>query len=525
MDKPFSQSRPASPPCEPWKIDFPASTTESDILYCFRLLLGRNPSKQEWPGHSAHVGEELASVVGAYLNSQEFTGRHLLERKPGQAKLVELPQFKMFASPEDTFIGKVIIQTRDYEPHVGKMFRKYLRPGMGVLDIGANIGFFSLLAASLVGPTGVVYSWEPSPDNARLLYASRLANGFANIQVVQAAATEKTTLLKYFRNSSNGNVAEADNVMPQDVLLAEMVLGLRIDDVTPQDAAIGLIKIDVEGFEFKALQGALRTLHQSRPVVISEFSPPQMRAASGVSGEEYLRLFAELGYDLSILTDDGPKGGSIPDILSQFEQCGTDHIDILLQPNTQPTSRGRSSPGSELARAGGSRTTAMSQPESIDAIMERIRRQLNHPSSAASASAASPARKAVANDGKLPDISPLRREVEAALAGHLQVGQINVRPPGLHNSAIQFVKKVMRRSLTWYTRPIHVFQSSVIRGLQQVTAILQSHEKALQQISEQSQHLNSLTQEVQALRAELRRARDAARHSELPPPPGPEVPS
>ena len=67
----------------------------------------------------------------------------------------------MYASREDTFLGSVITQTHDYEPHVSKVFREYLRPGMQVLDIGASIGYFSLLAASLVETDGLVYSWEP----------------------------------------------------------------------------------------------------------------------------------------------------------------------------------------------------------------------------------------------------------------------------------------------------------------------------------------------------------------------------
>ena len=70
----------------------------------------------------------MADVVSSYLNSQEFAGRHLLDRQLGQWELVELPLFRMYASREDTFLGSVITQTHDYEPHVSKVFREYLRP-------------------------------------------------------------------------------------------------------------------------------------------------------------------------------------------------------------------------------------------------------------------------------------------------------------------------------------------------------------------------------------------------------------
>jgi FkbM family methyltransferase len=318
--------------CEPWEGDFLPTASEGDVLQCFRLLLGRKPSKQEWPGHSLHAGEDLASVVTGYLNSQEFADRHLLDRRPAGVGLVDLPQFRMFASADDPFIGTEIVRNRDYEPHVSEVFREYVKPGMGVLDVGANIGYFSLLSASLVGPSGFVYSWEPSPDNVKMLYASQLENAFTNIHIIQAAATEATTLLKYFRSSSNGNVAEVNGLRPQDALSVETVLGLRIDDIVPRSAKIGFMKIDVEGFEVKALAGALDTIQRNRPIVVSEFSPPQLQAGSGVSGEEYLGLFEELGYELSVITQVGPKAGSVAEILRHFEQSGTDHIDILLKP-------------------------------------------------------------------------------------------------------------------------------------------------------------------------------------------------
>ncbi len=330
----FSRSKPFSETRQPSELHFPATATETDILYCFRLLLGRRPGKHEWPGHSWRVGEDLADVVSSYLNSQEFAGRHLLDRQLGQWELVELPLFRMYASREDTFLGSVITQTHDYEPHVSKVFREYLRPGMQVLDIGASIGYFSLLAASLVGSDGLVYSWEPSPANVKMLYASQLANEFSNINIMQAAAAEKTSLLRYFRALSNGNVADVADATSQDILSAETVMGLRIDDFVPLDSHIGFVKIDVEGYEFKALSGAQQTIQRSRPIIVSEFSPESLQRASGVSGKQYLEFLAQLGYDILVLTDAGPAAASIGEALLRFEQSGTDHIDRLLQPRS-----------------------------------------------------------------------------------------------------------------------------------------------------------------------------------------------
>ena len=68
-----------------------------------------------------------------------------------------------------------------YDTYLTDLLRRFLRPGMGVLDIGANIGVFALLAAAKVGPDGYVLAVEPNPANTRLLEASRRLNGFAQL--------------------------------------------------------------------------------------------------------------------------------------------------------------------------------------------------------------------------------------------------------------------------------------------------------------------------------------------------------
>lgn len=317
---------------KPWEGNFSRKATEADVVNCFRLLLGRRPGRQEWGGHAWKVGQDLRSVVTSYLNSQEFAKRGLLERQLGKWTLVDLPQFKIFASAEDASIGREIIEKHEYERQVTKLFAKLLKPGMTVLDVGANIGYFSLLAASLVGPEGGVQSWEPSSGNVRALSASRAANGFSNIDVVQAAATDQPGLLRYFRNSSNGNVQGIEKNTPEDLLSAETVMGLRIDDFIPEDAHVDFVKIDVEGFEYKAMMGAQKTISRCRPMVISEFAPPNLVELSGVSGRDYLEFFAKCGYDMFTLGKSNTEPGNIDEVLARFEASGSDHIDVVLLP-------------------------------------------------------------------------------------------------------------------------------------------------------------------------------------------------
>src|ERR1019366_7967191 len=139
----------------------------------------------------------------------------------------------------------------------------------------------------------------------------------------------------------------------------------------------------------------------------------------------------------------------------------------------------------------------MSQPQPLEEVMQRIRANLiRRPSSTVQQVIPLPwnaprdsqpvpanARSSLQTELQACNLSPLGTEIDGALEGHKLVGQINPRAPGIHNQAIQFVKRVMLRTLTWYTRPLHYFQGSVIRALQQIAVTLKHHDDSLQKVA------------------------------------------
>jgi hypothetical protein len=154
---------------EPWNAPFPEHATASDIEACFRLLLGRRPNREEWVGHRSRVGEPLDLVVASYVNALEFSRRGLQEpMQLGGLALAQLPGFAIYAESGDAAVG-THVQAGSYEPDVTAVFRRFLRPGGHVLDLGANIGYFTMLSAHLVGPRGSVTAVEPNPRNARMI--------------------------------------------------------------------------------------------------------------------------------------------------------------------------------------------------------------------------------------------------------------------------------------------------------------------------------------------------------------------
>lgn len=311
------------------------TATADDIRACFRLLLGRAPNPEEWPGHSLRAGEALHSVVASYVGSLEFARRGLLRDDPAsQPILARLADFRIYVAPGDAAVGRHV-RTDSYEPEVGATFRRLLRPGMGVLDIGANIGYFTMLAASLVGSSGHVLAIEPNPRNVRLLEASRRVNGFSQVAVAQVAAGPATGILALHRSHSNGTTSEPDPDIAA-LFAAETVACVRPDALLGNGwrrRRIDLIKVDVEGAEYLALSGCSEIIRRDRPSIISEFSPGLMPGISGISGRDYLSWLIARGYTLSVIT---PEGGLQPEgvegVMAVHALRGTDHVDILAEP-------------------------------------------------------------------------------------------------------------------------------------------------------------------------------------------------
>lgn len=314
-------------------VPFNATTTPDDISACFRLLLGRFPSRAEWVGHSARENEPLADVVGTYVNSLEFFNRGLTRPRTFSATAVELQGFVLYVSPDDFAVGKHILTARDYEPHVSRVFRQVLAPGMSVLDIGANIGFYAMLAASIVGPGGRVWAIEPNPNNVKFILASKSKNGFEQLAIIQAAAGSSWESMCLFSDGSNGTVEAISADDPS--LIREPVLSLPLSALIGQKH-IDVIKIDVEGAEGKVLRDLTEVLRSSRPIIFAEFTPGALPVLSAMSGEELLRFLIDVGYDISVLSETPIDcGRDLNRVMSEFVASGLAHVDLMARPRAR----------------------------------------------------------------------------------------------------------------------------------------------------------------------------------------------
>ena len=173
------------------------------------------------------------------------------------------------------------------------LLRQLVRPGMQVVDVGANVGLYSLLLAQLTGKSGRVYSFEPEP-NLFATFAGNCATNLADNVVPFQCALGASKGRSAFRRSSlnSGNNSLGENSAGADCVEVEVA---RLDDVLPV-RTVDLIKLDVQGHELAALKGMTDVLASSPNVLLLfEFWPAGLRAA-GTTPEELLTFLGERGF-------------------------------------------------------------------------------------------------------------------------------------------------------------------------------------------------------------------------------------
>jgi FkbM family methyltransferase len=186
-------------------------------------------------------------------------------------RLVKLNGFQLFVMPND-YIGRSIIESKTHEPEVTAVIRRVLKEGDVFLDIGANIGYFTMLASSLVRASGKVIAFEPNPQNLQLIYSSLLESHVENVTVYPYAVSDKATILRFVTVGSNGGViTDKSNAAgsPHHLLVPSVVL----DEILKNELKIDLIKIDIEAHEPAAIRGLEGLIKKLRPRIITEFFP------------------------------------------------------------------------------------------------------------------------------------------------------------------------------------------------------------------------------------------------------------
>jgi len=156
-----------------------------------------------------------------------------------------------------------------YEPEVCAVIAKLVRPGWVCADIGAHVGYMTLLMAKLVGDMGTVVAFEAAPDNVQLLAENIALNGYSHrVQVVQCAVSDGLQdFVSLYRGPSSFETSITAGPR-QDARIE--VPATSLDRFFAPDARLDFVKMDIEGAEVAAVSGMKRILARQRPIMLVE---------------------------------------------------------------------------------------------------------------------------------------------------------------------------------------------------------------------------------------------------------------
>ena len=192
-----------------------------------------------------------------------------------------------------------------YEKAETKFFQTACREGMTFLDVGANIGYYTALAARAVGPAGKVIALEPDPESFKCLEQTIAANGTENVQAFPVAASDASAVLPLYISADN----RGDNRLyaPGETRPQVEVQAVATDALLAENKieTVDLIKIDVQGYEPKVIAGLRDTITRSpKLTLLTEFWPKGIRDAGG-DPNDFLNTLRDLGLTLHELKADG----------------------------------------------------------------------------------------------------------------------------------------------------------------------------------------------------------------------------
>ena len=195
-----------------------------------------------------------------------------------------------------------------YEPIEARLFTMLAQPGMVVVDAGSNVGQYSLLASTLVDPTGEVHSFEPSPRNFGCLREHIVMNRLTNVRANQRALWHQRETLTFgipegYANNSGSFRSQVGGIEVQ---------ALPLDEYARDFKRLDLIKIDVEGAEPLVLKGAMDTLRKFRPTLLMEVNREALEAIESSPEALWMKLQA-LGYRASLVAMRPEDRVALPD--------------------------------------------------------------------------------------------------------------------------------------------------------------------------------------------------------------------
>jgi len=184
-----------------------------------------------------------------------------------------------------------------YEPETVDFFKKNVKPGMTVVDIGAHIGYFARVLSKLVGRAGAVYAFEPDEANFKMLKSN--TEHLKNVKTYQLAVSDRRGSVDFYLSGGrSGNHSTIAGVVLDQKKVTVEAVDLDSFFVDAKIQRVDFIKMDIEGAEGQAIQGMFNLLKKNKTVkIVTEFLPIALKI-SGIEPIEYLKMLIEHGFKL-----------------------------------------------------------------------------------------------------------------------------------------------------------------------------------------------------------------------------------
>ncbi|MHB8694004.1 MAG: FkbM family methyltransferase [Solirubrobacteraceae bacterium] len=239
--------------------------------------------------------------------------------------------FRFRLDGRDAGVTPSLLVDRRYEARETALFTATVRPGDVVIDVGANVGVYTLLAARAVGPSGRVYAVEPDPRNFELLSENIALNGLHNVvplPLATGAVPGRATLFRDRENAGLHSLAAANLEVAADSACVEVV---TLDEIVHRHGIrrVDVLKLDVQGAEGAVLAGAAGLLQNPRLSAFIEYWPNGLNRC-GDDPEAVLRSLAQR-FEIDVV-DPPVQGASMQEIAWLVETRGGHAINLMLRP-------------------------------------------------------------------------------------------------------------------------------------------------------------------------------------------------
>jgi FkbM family methyltransferase len=277
--------------------------TSDEIIWGYRYMLDRDPRPEEM------LRLALDPITRTQLRarlqgSDEFAAHEKTIGHVSKWVITEIfdGNMKIWIDLADKYVSFGCL-IDNYEPQETAAFRRLLRPGFHVADVGANVGWFTFLAALCTGPEDRVTAIEPRVPTVDYLRRSVRLNQLEDrITVLQNAVGNRAGTVSLTWQPASRNPGSTHLGEPKENDEGQMA-EMRELDALLGGARVDFIKMDIEGAEGLALIGASAILQENRPFILCEINPAALRAVSDMSVEEFLRTVGAQGYIPFLLED------------------------------------------------------------------------------------------------------------------------------------------------------------------------------------------------------------------------------